>query len=422
MVATITGALARCLRAGELKRVALAFAAFFLLLCSYYILRPVRDEMAVRTGVDRLQWLFSGTFVFTLLTVPVFGWVVKRVPRAYLVPLVYGFVIANLVAFYTVFAAGITAVSAAGFFIWLSVFNLLVVSLFWSNVSDSFSTEESHRVYGYIAAGGTGGAITGPAVTAVLARQVSTAYLLALSAVLLTAAATCMVLLRRADPARAQAAARPIGGSILAGIPLTLKHASLRGVALLVIWYTAVSTVLYVELVDLVGRTFPDSGGRTAFFATLDLSVNGLALAMQVLGTRQIVQRYGLRTALSVVPLVVLSGLAGLGVWRTAVLLAMVQVVHRAGEFSLTRPGREMIYTTVDPESRYKAKNFIDTTVYRGNDVASTWLIAAIRSAGLDAVALAGIPAALAWLVTGFRVGRRHDRDERDGPHPDRQA
>jgi AAA family ATP:ADP antiporter len=375
------------------------------------MLRPVRDEMGVRTGVERLQWLFSGTFVFTLLTVPVFGWVVRRLPRPWLLPAVYGFVVINLLGFYLAFAAGVTAVTAAAFFIWLSGFNLIVVSLFWSNVSDAFTTEQSHRLYGYIAAGGTVGALAGPALTTYLARYVSSAALLAISAGLLVAAAGCMVLLRRSHPgAESAGVARPIGGSVLAGVPLTIKLPSLRGVALLVICYTAVHTVLYVEIADLARHTYPDSGARTAFFASLDLSVNALALGLQVLLTRPIVQRFGLAVGLALVPVVVLAGLVGAGFSRTATLLVGTQIVNRAGEFALIRPGREMIFTTVDAESRYKAKNFIDTVVYRGNDTVVSWLVATVRGAGLDAVMLTAIPVALGWVATAFHVGRQHDR------------
>ena len=375
------------------------------------MLRPVRDEMGVRTGVERLQWLFSGTFVFTLLTVPVFGWVVKRVPRPWLLPAVYGFVVINLLGFYLAFSSGVTAVTAAAFFIWLSGFNLIVVSLFWSNVSDAFTTEQSHRLYGYIFAGGTAGALAGPALTTYLARYVSSAALLGISAGLLVAAAGCMVLLRRSHPGTESAgAARPIGGSVLAGVPLTLKLPSLRGVTLLVICYTAVHTVLYVEIADLARHTYPDSGARTAFFASLDLSVNALALGLQVLLTRPIVQRFGLAVGLALVPVVVLAGLVANGFSRTAMLLVGTQIVNRAGEFALVRPGREMIFTTVDAESRYKAKNFIDTVVYRGNDTVVSWLVATVRGAGLDAVMLAAIPVALGWVATAFHVGRQHDR------------
>ena len=205
---------------------------------------------------------------------------------------------------------------------------------------------------------------------------------------------------------------RPIGGSIVAGVWLTLQSSRLRGVALLIICYTAVSTVLYVGMIDIVGATYADSGRRTAFFASMDFAVNALALATQMIGTRQIVQRAGLRTALAVVPLLVIAGLVAIGFRRTAFMFAAVQVMHRAGEFSLVRPGREMIYTTVDAEERYKAKSFIDTTVYRANDALSAWIVAGLRSAGLDTIVLFGIPAAIAWMVTGARIGARHDRDQ----------
>ncbi len=402
----------RGVRPGEAKRVALAFAAFFLLLCAYYVLRPVRDEMGVRTGASTLQWLFTGTFAFTLLTVPLFGWVVRRVPRRRLVPVVYGFLIANLLGFGAAFAATIHVAVAGAFFVWLSTFNLFAVSLFWSTASDSFTTEESHRLYGYVAAGGTVGGMTGPALTALLAGRASASELLALSAALVFGAAACMVALRRMGVAAEPAASGPLGGSIFAGIPLTVRLPTLRGVALIVMAYSTVSTVLYVTLVDLVGRRFSSTGERVAFFATIDLAVNSLALALQTLGTSRIVRRFGLRTLLSIVPLLVTAGLASLGAWRSAASVAIVQTMHRAGDYALMRPGREMVFTTIDPESRYKAKSFIDTTIYRANDAASAWLVATLRAAGLDAVILAGIPAALLWFAAGFRLGRRHDAHE----------
>lgn len=406
----------RAVLAGEWPRLILAFVAFFLLLCSYYILRPVRDEMGVRTGVGRIQWLFTGTFAFTVLIIPAFGWVVKRLPRTLLVPVVYGFLVANLVGFAVAFLVIPGLGPAVAFFIWLSVFNLFVNSLFWSAASDTFTTEEAHRLYGYIAAGGTAGAITGPALTAVLARGVGTSTLLLLSATLLAVAGASIWGMRRRVRRTEEGAGRPIGGSVVAGVPLTLKLASLRGVALLVICYSAVSTALYVELVDLVGKRSGSAGERTAFFATVDLTVNLLALAMQLFGTKRLVRRYGLRVALSIVPAVVATGLGALvvalGIKKSAVAVAAVQTANRVGDYALMRPGREMIFTTVDPESRYKAKSFIDTTVYRASDALWAWLVAVIRAAGLSAIALAAVPAALLWLVTGFRVGRRHDHSE----------
>jgi AAA family ATP:ADP antiporter len=397
-------------RPGEFPRVALGFGAFFLLLSGYYILRPVREEMAVQTGASRIQWLFTLTFVLTLIVIPMFGWVVKRTPRRWLLPIVYGFFISNLLVFFVLFQQGITLPVAVAFFSWLSVFNLFVVSLFWSNTSDIFSTEQSHRLYGYISAGGTAGAITGPAITALIAEHVPTSTLLGISAVLLTLAAVAMMVMRRGARAQERAEERPIGGSILAGIRLAWQVVSLRGIAILIICYTTVSAVFYIEQADIAGQTFADSGERTAFFATIDLAVNALALITQIAGTRRVVQHFGLRVTLSVVPLVVGIGLLALGAWRSAFLLAIVQIVHRAGEFSLTRPGREMIYTTVDAESRYKAKNFIDTTIYRANDVVSSWLVSLARGAGLTAALVVGVPAAVAWLAAAYKIGRRHDQ------------
>jgi AAA family ATP:ADP antiporter len=398
------------LRPDEVVRAAWACAAFFLILCSYYILRPVRDDMAVQFGADRLHWLFSGTFLLMLVTVPAFGWLVKRLPRPLVLPAAYGFFICSLAVFCMLFSGGaVTAGLAAGFFMWLSVFNLFSVSLFWSSASDAFTTAESHRLYGYLAAGGTCGALAGPAVTALLASHVGTAWLVGTSALLLACATICMVRLRGRRPADAQDAVRPIGGSIAAGISLTVKSGTLRGVALLVVCYTALSTALYVEMVDLAGKTWPDTGERKAFFASLDLAVNGLALLLQLLGTRHIVQRHGLRLALCAVPAIVLAGLGMLAASGTILQFAIVQIAHRVGEYAVARPGREMIYTTVDPESRYKAKNFIDTAVYRANDAASAWLIALVRGAGLNAIVFVGMPAAIAWLLTGFKIGKKHD-------------
>lgn len=395
--------------ADERRQVGLAVAAFFMLLCGYYILRPVRDEMGVQTGAAQLHWLFTATFVATLLVTPVYGWLVARVRPGVLVPAVFGLVIACVLGFGAIFKLGVSAASAAAFFVWLSVVNLFLVALFWSRLGDLFTPEQARRLYGYVAAGGTAGALVGPAATALLARQLGAAHLLTVSATLFAAATGCLVALGRRAPDRAQRSSRPIGGSMLAGITLTFQHPSLRGLALLTVCYSTVATILYVEQASLVARAFADAGERTAFFATIDLAVNIVALGVQVLGTRALVQRLGLRVALSAAPVLTLCGLGVLAVWPTAACLAAVQVLHRSGEYALMRPGREMIYTALDPESRHKAKSFIDTAVYRANDAANSWLASAVRAAGLNAVLVVALPAATAWLATGFLVGRRHD-------------
>lgn len=395
----------------DLRRVILAASAFFFLLFSYSMLRPVRDAMGVRTGAGKLQWLFTGTFIATVLVIPIIGWVVRNVRRSRVLPIVYTVIISNLLIFLGLFLKGITVAEAAAFFIWLSVINLFLISLFWSHVSDTFTTEESHRLYAYIAAGGSAGALSGPALTALIAERVPTWSLLAMSAVLLTVATICATFVRHGvDAARDAAGEQRIGGSILAGFRLAFEQRELRGLMLLIICYTAVSTVLYVEQTDAVAKAFTTRGAQTAFFAKVDLIINITALTFQLIGTRAVVKRFGLRVALPVVPLIVGCALLAGGAWRTAFVLAAIQVVHRAGDFALVRPGREMIYTTVDAESRFKAKPFIDTTVYRANDVASSWLVTAVRSAGLNPLFFAGVPLAILWFLTGLRVGRRHDR------------
>ena len=397
---------------GEFRRVAWAFCAFFLVLCSYYILRPVRDEMAVQYGVNKLQWLFSATFFFTLLVVPLFGWVVRNVPRQRVLPLVYGFLVINLAGFHAIFATGISSSAAAALFVWLSGFNLLVVSLFWSRMGACFTTAESHRLYGYIAAGGTCGAVAGPALASTIAPYLTAAHLLALSAALLAAAGVCTLFISARYPTGDDVARRSLGGSITAGVPLVAKIVELRGIALLVLCYTTVSTVLYVEMVRMVGQAFASAGERTSFFARVDFAVNVLALALQMLGTRKLVSRFGLRFTLPAVPVLLMAALTLLGVWRNLLAGAALQVLHRAGEYALGKPGREMIYTTLDPESRYKAKNFIDTAVYRAGDAGSAWAIAGLRSLGLDAVLFAALPAALLWALKAFHLGSRHDRNQ----------
>jgi ATP:ADP antiporter, AAA family len=372
----------------EWRRTGYAALAFFLLLCSYTMLRPVRDDMAVRFGADRLHWLFTGTFLCTLAVIPAFGAVVRHARRGAILPACYGFLVLNLLGFCAAFSAEGNAGTAAAFFIWLSVFNLFVVSLFWSNVSDAFNAQEAQRRYGMIAAGGTAGAMAGPTLTALVARHVSTSNLLATSAALIVLAILCMIVLRRSSPIDTVTSSLPVGGSVIAGVPLTLKMPELRGIALLVICLTTVSTVLYVEMISLAGRHYASSGDRKTFFASVDLAVNLLALGLQIAGTRFVVRRAGLVLTLSVAPLLMLVG----------------------SEYAFGKPGREMIYTTVEPEGRFKAKNFIDTAVYRANDAASAWLINLVRGAGWSTILLVGLPAVLVWLLAAFHTGKRFDR------------
>jgi len=404
---------------GEVSALVWSFLYFFSLLCGYYVLRPVRDEMGIQGGVENLQWVFSGTFVVMLAAVPLYGWAVARLPRRRLLPAVYLFFIANLLGFYLFMRAGIAPVAAArAFFIWVSVFNLFVVSVFWSVMADIFSNAQARRLFGFIAAGGSAGAVTGPALTTLLAPQLGPTNLLLVSAGFLSITLLCIARLLKGDAerpggtAQTSAGAQGTGGGLWAGLRQVLASRYLLGICLYVLLYTTLSTVLYFEQAHIVKAAFEDSGQRTAFFAGIDLAVNTLTVLAQIFVTARVVRWLGVGGALAFLPLGVAAGLIALGAFPGLVVLVTVQVLRRAGHYAVSRPAREMLFTVVGREERYKAKSVIDTLVYRGGDAASAWLYTGLSALGLglSAIAFIGVPIALVWAYNGMRLGRRQDR------------
>lgn len=417
--------LARLLRleAGETAAVGWAFGYFFLLLASYYILRPLRDEMGIAGGIEKLPWVFTGTFIAMLAAVPLFGFITARLPRRQFLPLAYGFFILNLLIFYAAFQVEAwQALTARAFFIWVSVFNLFVVSVFWSFMVDLFSAEQGKRLFGLIAAGGTTGAITGPLLTALLAAPLGPVQLLPLSALLLAGAILCIRQLNlwagRHPGATARAAEVPLGGALLAGLTTILRSPYLLGIALFLLLFTTLSTFLYFEQAHIVARSFAGAAERTRFFALLDLAVNSLTVLLQLLVTARLLARLGVAGTLLLVPLLSGVGFALLALAPTVGLLAGLQVLRRAGDYALTRPARELLFTVVDRETKYKAKNVLDTLVYRGGDVVSGWLFAALQGFGLGLAAIAWLAVALAgaWGWVAWRLGTRQAALSRPQP------
>jgi len=402
------------LHPGEGRAVAWAFAYFFLLLASYYILRPLRDEMGIAGGLSKLPWVFTGTFLAMLAAVPLFGFLSSRLPRRRLLPMVYGFFILNLLLFYAAFQVdGWRDWTARAFFIWVSVFNLFVVSVFWSFMVDLFRSDQGKRLFGLIAAGGTAGAITGPTLTALLAAPLGPVNLLPVSALLLSGSVLCIHRLARwADRQPAEAArpdGAPLGGSILAGLTLIVRSPYLLGIALFMLLFTTLATFLYFEQAHIVARSFTDSAERTRFFALLDLGVNMLTVVTQVLITSRLLGRLGVARTLALVPLLSAIGFALLALTPVLAVLAGMQVLRRAGEYAITRPARELLYTVVDRETKYKAKNALDTVVYRGGDALAGWLFAGLKHLGFGTTAIAwiAVPLALAWAGVSLWLGRR---------------
>jgi AAA family ATP:ADP antiporter len=412
-------------RPGEGTAVFWAFCYFFSLLSSYYILRPIRDEMGVTAGIDQMHWLFTGTFAAMLLVVPAFGWITSRYPRRRFLPYVYGFFIANILLFYVLFESGLpTEQVAPAFFIWLSVFNLFVVSVFWSFMNDLFGNEQARRLFGFIAAGGTTGAIAGPAATAILVRHLGTSQMLLFSAALLALAMLCIARLvawQRTVPRPAPEASRDeeqdaaLGGGILDAIPLVLRSPYLLGICVLILLYASLSTFLYLQQAQIVRDAFDDSATRTAVFAGMDLAVNTLTLLTQLFGTGRLVRWLGLGRTLALIPLLLGLGFLLLGVFPVLPVLVVVQVLRRAGNYAIMRPAREMLYVVLTREEKYKAKNFIDTVVYRGGDALSSWVYAGMRGLGLSlsTIAWLAVPLSLVWAWVALRLGHRQGEIDR---------
>jgi len=404
-------------RPGEWPGLIAGFAYFFCLLCSYYILRPVRDEMGVRSGVDEMQWLFTATFVAMLAAVPLFAALAMRFRRTRLIPIVYGFFIACIAGFGLWLRADIAMVWAArAFFVWLSVFNLFVVSVFWSFMADLFDEGAAARLFGAISAGGSLGAILGPAITGVLAQHLDPGDLLPIAAGVLALTLPCMLALnrwsyRRNDGAP-QAAPReaPIGGTVLEGVVAVARSRYLIGICVFMVVYGTMGTFAYFAQAQIVEAAFADSGDRTSVFATIDFATNAVTIVLQLLVTAHLVTRLGIARTLAVVPLITAAGFVALAAAPVLVVLASFQALRRAGGYGIAKPGREMLFTLVPRMEKYKAKNFIDTVVRRGGEAVAGWVYKGLSVAGLGitGIALTAVPLALLWAWVGYRLGARH--------------
>jgi AAA family ATP:ADP antiporter len=413
---------------GEVAALLWAFACFFCVLCGYYILRPLRDEMGVQGGVENLPWLFSATFAAMLAAVPLFGWAAARLPRRRLVPWTYLFFIANVLVFYALFAGGVAPSAVArGFFIWVSVFNLFVVSVFWSLMTDIFRPEQAARMFGFVSAGGSCGALAGPALTASLAAQLGTARLLLLSCAFLALALVCIHALLRWAGAGASGrteSGEKIGGTPWSGIAEILRSPYLLGIVAYVLLYTVLFGFAYFELARLVAAAYPDSAQRTVLFAEVDLAVNVLTLFGQVFVVAKLVEKLGVGAALALLPALGLIGFAAIGIAPVLAVLVVFQVLRRAADYAIARPAREMLFTVLGREAKYKSKNFIDTVVFRGGDAASGWVYTALKAMGLGlaGIAAAAIPGAILWLALGLVLGRQHARLAHDSTSASRNT
>jgi ATP:ADP antiporter, AAA family len=418
---TIAGrALSRAVevRPPEVPGLLAAFAYHFLLFTAYYILRPIRDSMGVTGGVENLDDLFGWTLLGMLFAVPLFGWISGRFRRAVFLPWTYLFFVAQLVGFWVIFTLREDdAPTARVFFVWVSVFNLFVIAVFWSFMADLFDKEQGKRLFAFITAGASVGAMSGSAITAFLAGSVGEVNLLLVSAAML---ASTLFLMRyllgwsaRQSSRGGRIEERPMGGNPFAGLGIVLRSPYLGGIAVFVFLMAAVNTFLYLQQAALLGIHYPDGDARTAFLGRIELTMSIATLLLQLFAVGRLTRRTGVATMIVVVPLFVVAGFLLISISPTLATLVGVFIARRVGQYAIVRPCREMLYTSVDRESKYKAKNVNDTLVYRTSDfvvakahdaIVATW------SASLSGIALVGAGVAAAWALVAYLLGRAHER------------
>lgn len=414
----------------EMKVALWAIAYYFCLMCSYFIIKPLRDEMGVISGVENLQYLFTATFVVMLLMVPVFGWISSHFPREKFLPYVYLFFISNIILFFILFQTELEQVAIArAFYIWVSVYNLFVVSVFWSFLSEIFSSSQAKRLFAFIAMGGTAGGIVGPLLTAALVSFLGTANLLIISGLFLVVALISVNRLHKwheyaiqenRNKGKIEKATEPaskMNGGIMAGVRLVFNSPYLVGICCLILLQTGLATFLYFQQLTIVDATFDDPARRTAVFSIIELLTNGLSLFIQFMITRRIINTFGIAPILALIPLLLCFGFLALWLTPTLGVIIAVQVIRRAGNYSINRPVREMLYTVLSKEEKYKAKNFIDTAIYRGGDMTSAWIyngLSAGLGLSLSAIALIAVPVSAIWSFIAFKLGKAQEKKARE--------
>ena len=406
----------------ELFGVAWSFLYFFCILSSYYMLRPMRESMGVASGFESIPILFSSTFVVMMIATPIFGWVASRYPRRTFLPWVYGFFALNILIFYGIFSYAIrndidTVWIGRVFFVWVSVFNLYIVSVFWSFMADIYTREQGRRLFGVISAGGSAGALAGPFATGALVVPLGFENLLPVSASLLLVGIFCIHKLRdwvqhehEGEVIETVATPKALGGSPLAGISHVARSPYLSSIAFKSLLASLLGTALYMFMNKLVGETIAGADERTQLFAYIDGTSNILTMLLQLLVVRHAVGKLGVGMTLAIMPLFSFFGFLVLAVSPALVVVAVLQGARRSIGFGFAKPTTDMLYSVVTPEEKYKAKNFVDTAIYRGGDVIGTWSIKFMWGLGISGISFVMLPFALLWSGIALWLGREYKR------------
>jgi ATP:ADP antiporter, AAA family len=414
-------------RPEEMRALGLACAFNFVILGSYYVIRPIRDDIAASLvasgGSENLSWMFTATLIAMLIANALFSAIVARMSRRRFIPIAYRFFMLNLVIFYVLMRTVPPSEKlwvGRAFYVWVSVFNLFVVTLFWAFMTDVFHSEQAKRLFAFISVGGSVGAIIGPIITASLVRKLGAPNLILVTAAMLEAGPWCVKFFpadfkRPGDSHKTPGsdqepgAEKPVGGGIIAGISHIIRSPYLIGICAFLLLYTITSTIVYFQQSDIAGHQFHDHAARTAFFAKIDLSVNTLTIIAQLLITGRLLKWLGVGLTLAFLPVLSVFGFIGLGFMPVLALIAGFQILRRAANFGVTRPAREVLFTVLSREDKYKAKPFIDTFVYRTGDQIAAWTYPLLQGFGLGLKGISFVAAPLAgvWCLLSLWLGGR---------------
>ena len=407
----------------EFFALVMACMYFYLLLCAYYIIRPIRNEMVIQNGVDNIQWLLLFAAIVMILITPCFGWITSRFKTQQFLSYCTLFFAANLLIFFFLFnshsGAGQSIWVARGFYVWVNVFNMFIISLFWSFMNDTFNKEQSRRLFAFIGAGGTAGALTGPLITTLLVEKVGLGYLLLISAIILSLTVVCIYRLSHwshvsINDVSSKSVAnsnshqnshekKPVlKGGVFDGVLLTWRSPYLLGICAFVVVFAVMSTFLSIQLAETIERLFDDSTQRTKLFSQADLATNVLTLLFQISITSKLIQWIGYRSTLMLLPIGLTFGFLLIGFAPILAVMIALSVFNRAGKYAVLNPTSEMLFTILSREEKYKAKNFIDTAVVRSSNVLSSWIYAGVKTLEAGGLGIAMLGAGLGTLWMGI--------------------
>lgn len=416
---------------GENRALWLGFAFHFLILTGYYITKPIRDSIGA-SNMEALPWMFAATLAAMLVANTAFAAIVARMSRRKFVPLAYGFFIVVFILFFVAMRSRPAADQVwigRGFFVWVSVFNLFNTAVFWAFMTDLFTVEQGKRLYGFIAVGGTLGAICGAYITKNYVRGIGPANLLIIAASMFVIAGLlvrffpsgftdrdCRASVSDADavsqkrPTKlSHAREEPIGGSVWSGITHICRSPYLMGLAGSIILYTVTSTWAYFQQSELARNALKTATARTEFFGSLEIWVNVITVLIQIFLTGRLLKWFGVGFTLFALPFISLVGFGAMGIAPTLAMLGVFQVARRAGAYALMRPSREILFTVLKREDKYKVKSVTDTLGYRTGDQIGAWTYSGMQALGLGlaAISFIAVPVCAAWCLLSLWLGRK---------------